>query len=90
MIYPSVSDPHVCSNAVAFVILCDASAHRVALEPCIGSYRPKTCYLDWFIRLVCFHVLFWSIEDLLGFGNEVPFFLVARFSQYPLTISTFI
>lgn len=70
------------SNVSAFVILCHASAHRVALEPCIGPYRPQTRYLDWFIRLVRFDVLFWFIKDLLGIGNEVPSFIVTGISYF--------
>ena len=66
-------------NAVAFVILRDASPHCAALESRIGPYRPETCHLDWFVRLVCFNVLFWFIEDLLGIGNEVLFFSVTYF-----------
>ena len=66
-------------NSVAFVILRDASPHCAALESRIGPYRSKTSHLDWFVRLVCFNVLFWFIEDLLGIGNEVLFFSVTYF-----------
>ncbi|KAG8213450.1 major facilitator superfamily domain-containing protein [Butyriboletus roseoflavus] len=65
------------SNAVAFVILCDPSTHCVALEPSIGSHRPETRYPNRFNRLVCFNVLLWSVENLLGIGHEVLSFLVA-------------
>jgi len=74
-------------NAVAFVILRDASPHCIALESRIGPYRPKTCHTDWFVRLVCFNVLFWSIEDLLGIGHEVLSSFVTHFAQWLMKIS---
>ena len=70
-------------NAVAFVILRDASPHCAALESLIGPYRSKTCHPNGFIRLICFNVLLWFIEDLLGISNEVLFSLVMHFSPKP-------
>ena len=70
----------VLTSAVAFPILCDASPHCVTLESLIGPYWPKACDLDWFAGVVYFDVLLWSIEDLLGIGNEVSPSLVTRSS----------
>ena len=79
-------------NSVAFVILRDASSHCAALESRIGPHRSKTGHLDWFVRLVCFNVLLWFIEDLLGIGNEVLFFIVTHFifSEQLMTTPMFI
>lgn len=66
------SGPH--DVLVAFVILRNASPHCTSLESIIGPYRSETCHFSRFMWLVCFNVLFWSLEDLLGIGDEVLYF----------------